>query len=266
MGKVIGWPNFLNTVVSYLKNEDTVQRTRTVADRDGRLLDDTDLIATKVSITGGIVLDNTAFDKLHICSGTSADYTVGLPSAINNEGKTICIKGDPNPAVLNKAVTIDGNGTETIDNYTSIAISTGGYIILMARVESGVGSWVILAFEQGARILWTPTVTGFSSVPSTSGTSYRLAGKYLDILLTVTPTASNATTFTITLPNGLLGLTARGFVGQIYNNGSVASTTGGFLGNGTNVLSLFPSVNESAWTSGGPTKGMFGVSFRVPIV
>lgn len=43
MSKRIAWRNFTDTVISFLRNDDTTPRVRTVADRDGRLLDDTDL-------------------------------------------------------------------------------------------------------------------------------------------------------------------------------------------------------------------------------
>jgi hypothetical protein len=42
MSKRIAWRNLLDTLTSYLYNEDTVSRVRTVADRDGRLLDSVD--------------------------------------------------------------------------------------------------------------------------------------------------------------------------------------------------------------------------------
>lgn len=67
---------------------------------------------TEVSITAATTLTPTAFGKLHRCSGTSADYTVGLPTCVGNAGKIIGFEMSP---ALTKLVTLDANGTETID-------------------------------------------------------------------------------------------------------------------------------------------------------
>lgn len=68
--------------------------------------------ATEVSITAAATLDSTAFGKWHVCSGTTADYTVVLPAVAGNAGKFIGIRMAPG---LTKLVTIDGSGAETID-------------------------------------------------------------------------------------------------------------------------------------------------------
>lgn len=67
---------------------------------------------TSVSITGAITLTGAAFGKVHICSGTSADYTVALPAVSGNAGKSIHFQM---ASALTKLVTLDGNGAETID-------------------------------------------------------------------------------------------------------------------------------------------------------
>jgi hypothetical protein len=69
-----------------------------------------------VSITGATTLTATAFGKLHVCSGTAADYTVGLPAVSGNSGKLI---GFSMAAGLTRFVTLDGNSSETIDGATT---------------------------------------------------------------------------------------------------------------------------------------------------
>lgn len=71
---------------------------------------------TEVSITGATTLTSSAFNKMHLCSGTSADYTVTLPAASGNAGKVI---GFRMANALTKLVTLDGNGSETIDGITT---------------------------------------------------------------------------------------------------------------------------------------------------
>ncbi len=67
---------------------------------------------SEVSITGATTLNSTAFGKLHVCSGTSANYTADLPAASGNAGKII---GFRMSGVLTKLVTLDGNSSEVID-------------------------------------------------------------------------------------------------------------------------------------------------------
>lgn len=71
---------------------------------------------TEVSVTGATTLTSTAFGKMHVCSGTSADYTVGLPAASGNAGKVI---GFRMADALTKLVTLDANAAELIDGATT---------------------------------------------------------------------------------------------------------------------------------------------------
>ena len=65
-----------------------------------------------VSISEDTVLTTTALGKLHICSGTSANYAVTLPPAASCSGKTIAVSIATGTT---KLVTITGNGTELIN-------------------------------------------------------------------------------------------------------------------------------------------------------
>ena len=59
----------------------------------GSVLDSFKIDTTaEVSVTGSTTLTNAAFGKMHVCSGTTADYTVGLPAASGNAGKLIGIR------------------------------------------------------------------------------------------------------------------------------------------------------------------------------
>jgi len=71
---------------------------------------------TENSITGATTLTATAFGKQHVCSGTSSDYTVGLPAASGHAGEFIKFRMAPG---LTKLVTLDGNSSETIDGATT---------------------------------------------------------------------------------------------------------------------------------------------------
>lgn len=71
----------------------------------------TGLGSTEVSVT---TTANLTISRMHVCSGTSADYTVTLPAASGNAGKCIGIRMDP---ALTKLVTVDANSTELIDGF-----------------------------------------------------------------------------------------------------------------------------------------------------
>ena len=77
MGRVIGFHNFLNTIVSYLKNENTVQRTYTFRDRDGTIVDDVDFQWTNyVPVWTGFSVDPTVGYARYLKIGKTCIVTV----------------------------------------------------------------------------------------------------------------------------------------------------------------------------------------------
>lgn len=48
--------------------------------------------ASEVSITATVSLDATAFGRMHVCGGTTADYIVSLPYADGNAGKILGVR------------------------------------------------------------------------------------------------------------------------------------------------------------------------------
>lgn len=78
--------------------------------------------ASWAAVTGGaidwlnpVAVTTTAtltIGKHHVCTGTTADYTVTLPAVAGNAGKLISVEM---AAALTKLVTLDGNASETID-------------------------------------------------------------------------------------------------------------------------------------------------------
>lgn len=68
-----------------------------------------DIFGAEISITGAAT---ATIGRMHVCSGTTADYTVTLPPVAGNAGKSLSLRM---AAGLTKLVTIDGNGAETID-------------------------------------------------------------------------------------------------------------------------------------------------------
>ena len=64
---------------------------------------------TLVSVTGATT---ATLGALHICTGTSANYTIALPAVSGNAGAEVSFIMS---SALTRLVTLDGNGSETID-------------------------------------------------------------------------------------------------------------------------------------------------------
>jgi hypothetical protein len=118
------------------------------------------LTSAEVSVTGTTTLTSLAFDKMHVCSGTSADYTVTLPAASGNAGKLIGVRM---AAGLTKLVTLDGNGAETIDGLTTRVLWAQESAILLC---DGAG-WIKVAGRSIPMTLWIARGTDFSVSGST---------------------------------------------------------------------------------------------------
>lgn len=193
---------------------------------------------TTVSVGGAISLDATAYGKLHLLSGTS--YTVDLPTAVGNAGKSIAFKG---LVGLTGTVTIDGLTTETIDGETVRAIASRGIFVL----QSDGSNWIIV-HEVGSWIAWTPVFTGFSADPTNVDAKYFRVGNKIDVRIGMTGGTSNATTFTMTLPFQSLG--AYHYALLMFNAGASVSGRGS-LAAGSNVLTMFSTGAGGAWTASG---------------
>lgn len=88
------------------------------------------LVNAEVSITGVVTLDSTAFDKMHVITGTSANYTITLPAVSGNAGKIIGFRVGAY-ASATKLYTLDGNSSETINGKTTRALHAGEAAILL---------------------------------------------------------------------------------------------------------------------------------------
>ena len=82
-----------------------------------------------------IIVDD---DDVIICDATSAAFTVTLPVAADNIGKTYHIKKIDISA---NAITVDGNGSETIDDGATAIITTQYECITV--VSDGTEWWIV---------------------------------------------------------------------------------------------------------------------------
>lgn len=84
-------------------------------------------IQLETAVTAAVTLTAIAFGRVHRCTGTSADYTVTLPTAVGNDGRTITFVMDE---ALTKFVTLDGNGAQTLNGSTTRKMWAGEVAII----------------------------------------------------------------------------------------------------------------------------------------
>jgi len=109
------WANYPYSSALFGTNVATYLATPTVANWRAATSGTSDLVTVgpnEVSITGATTLTSTAFGLIHVCSGTSADYQVDLPSVSGNAGRIITIRMSN---ALTRFVTIAGAGGALID-------------------------------------------------------------------------------------------------------------------------------------------------------
>ncbi len=137
---------------SVLTSTDLNSQLNTVYDRvndlDGVFLKDDTVTAAKlvdgISIPRSIVSKTTTYtitssDDIVTCDASGGAFTVTLPAAASNTGLVLLIKKTDNGT---NAVTVDGNGSETIDGSTTIALPGLNNFI---EVVSDGTNWVISA-------------------------------------------------------------------------------------------------------------------------
>lgn len=203
-----------------------------------------DGVLTLTGISSATTLTGSDFGKVFLLTGTSADYTVDLPTAASNSGRSIAFKGS---SALTKIVTVDANGSETIDGLTTRLIGAGGMFVL---VSNGT-SWDVYN-EIPSNIPWTPTVVGSSA--SVSNCYYTLQGKrlYLNIIISGTGTG---TTFTFSMPpNCVPGISAQQPIRGSNNASGVIGFADIVIGNSTVIC--YTSAGGGAWTGAG-TRGIY---------
>lgn len=209
-----------------------------------------------VSVTGAISLDATALNKIHLCLGTSADYTVDLPTAVGNLG-LIIFKGIN---ALTKVVTIAGISAQTIDGEANRKISSCGMIALM----SDGSNWIVVG-EVGSWITYTPTFTGFSVNPTLDRAVYFRIGKMVEVQVHASASGtSNATTKTITLPFVGSGAAQAGLTSNTINDSVSASSPGSVvLRANSDIADVYRNTASLAWTASGNCRFHFNFNYVI---
>ncbi len=122
------------------------------------------LLTSETSVT---TTATASLGVMHVCSGTTANYTVTLPAASGNAGKLIGIRM---ASTLTKLVTIAGNGSELIDGSNTRVMWSKESAILLC---DGTG-WAKIA---GRSVAMTCVARPTSNATISSGGS----GSYIDL-------------------------------------------------------------------------------------
>lgn len=240
-------------------NDDIIQRkagawtNRTLA----QLATDLGLDAgTIVSIAGAISLSATAFGKIHICTGTSANYQIDLPTAVGNTGKSLILKGS---GLLTKDITVQGVSGQLIDGEALRRFSTNGSFTLM----SDGTNWMMVN-EVGSWVAYTPTFGGFSVDPTIGRADYFRIGKICTARVMISGSGtSNNTIYTVTLPFNSAEVT-RGTVTLIVNAGGVQAGPGLAQARlGQNTVDMFRDSSAGTWGGANTKRGDLLLTYRI---
>lgn len=225
----------------------------------------------EVAVTGAVTLTSSAIGKRHVCSGTSADYAVVLPTAVGFDRQTIAFRMDD---ALTRLVTIDGNGSQTINTALVRVMHAGETAVL----ESNGSNWVKLSGLSIPMLcsLHLSTIQGISNTVSTKvlldATDVDNSGLMAD-LANSRITVARAGTYRLALTIVWAGPTAAGvrFIGQAYLNGvgtpCVAElpiyAAGSFASlSGTKMLNLAAGdhIELDAYQNSGASQAVLGSS------
>ncbi len=177
----------------------------------------TGLGQAEVSVTTTATL---TIGRMHVCSGTSADYTVTLPAASGNAGKLIGVRMATG---LTKLVTVDGNASETIDGATTRVMWAGESAILLCDGSN----WFKIA---GKSIPMMAVAALVSGVSATSGTATKVnisssvldnTGMMVDATTNERVNIKRAGEYEVVYGSGINNATTSGaFFSRLYKNGA----------------------------------------------
>lgn len=145
------------------------------------------LAASEVLIGAATTLTLSAFGRMHACTGTTANYTVTLPSASGNAGKIIGIRM---AASLSRLVTVAAAGSDLIDGQAQRVMWSGESAVLMCtgsgwtKIAGVTKPMSFLAWRNGSAALagYTLTKVALNTVEINYGGAFDQSTERLNIL------------------------------------------------------------------------------------
>lgn len=162
-------------------------------DASGTLAIQGDVTASKTS-----AYTATTADGLILCDSSGGAFTVTLYTAVGNEGKVLRIKKTTSDVT---AVTIDGNGSETIDGSTTTTINTQNEVLV---IMSDGSNWQII--ERRIPKIKTAYTPGTNVTTNTATAGFWMrdgADILLDLQISWSGSPTAFSTIDLDLPTGL---------------------------------------------------------------
>jgi hypothetical protein len=150
---------------------------------------------TYAAKTAAYTLTNS--DEAITCDASSAAFTVTLPTAVGISGRVYYIKKIDSSFNI---VTIDANGTETIDGALTKKLATQYESI---KLMSNGANWIILERNSNFHLSYTPTGAWNNGNQSYSGKVWRLGSLMKGLIRIGLTGAQNTGDFSVSLPSGL---------------------------------------------------------------
>lgn len=203
--------------------------------------------------------------EVYLNATLTAARVLTLPSASAFTAGTELIFVDEIGGITStNTVSVARAGSDTINlSATSFVLYTPNVVFKL--VTDGVSKWtggVVSSNSTGQYQDWTPTITGFSALPSSVSARYSVNGKACTCYYLSTAGTSNATTTTVTLPFNASSSSLQYMLIQSTNSGATAP---GLLVTrlGSNVADLYASIAGGAWTASGAKNFRFSITYEI---
>lgn len=164
----------------------------------------------------------TVSDEILLCDATAGAFTVTLPAVSGLSGKRYKIKKTDSST---NAVTVDGNGSETVDGAANYKLYMQNECIEI--VTTGSTGWSIVS-AVGAAGTYTPTLTNTTNIAASTlnAAFFSRTGNQVtvNVQVQIDPTSSGVgTTLTMTLPVATANFSS---TSQATGVGASSGTTG----------------------------------------
>jgi len=134
-------------------------------------------------------------DNVILSDTSGGAFTITLYTASGNAGKVVYVKKTTSDF---NAITVDGNGTETIDGATTTTVDTIGETLYL--VSDGT-NWQILERRTSTGwIDYTATITGFGT-PTIDCTQWKRSGNKCQLRMVFSSGTATAVNAQVTIPN-----------------------------------------------------------------
>lgn len=141
----------------------------------------------------------TVADEIILADVSGGAWTLTLPTAVGNTGQEFTIKKTDSD--FTEALTIDGDGSETIDGSTSTTLNTQGETL---KIVSDGTNWEILERRiPGEFVAYTPTCTWVTN--TTCAGYWKRVGDSIIVNVKVSTSGQpNDATLEVNVPGGML--------------------------------------------------------------